>query len=49
MSTVILGASKMSQLTENLKALETLPALTAEVMEKIEAVLGNKPAAAPQF
>ena len=48
-STVILGASKMSQLTENLKALETLPALTAEVMEKIEAVLGNKPAAAPQF
>jgi len=39
----------MSQLTENLKALDTLPALTEEVMDKIEAVLGNKPAPPPQF
>ncbi len=48
-STVILGASKMSQLTENLKALDALPALTAEIMTRIEAILGNKPAPAPQF
>ena len=48
-STVILGASKMSQLTENLKALDALPALTPEVMEKIEVVLENKPAPPPQF
>jgi len=48
-STVILGASKLSQLEDNLKALETLPALTPDVMEKIEAVLGNKPAPPPQF
>ncbi len=48
-STIILGASRMSQLTENLKALDVLPALTPEVMEKIEAILGNKPAPPPQF
>ena len=48
-STVILGASKMSQLTENLKALEALLALTPEVLAKIEDILGNKPAPPPQF
>jgi aryl-alcohol dehydrogenase-like predicted oxidoreductase len=48
-STVILGASKMSQLTDNLKALDALPSLTPEVMDKIESVLGNKPAPPPQF
>ena len=48
-STVILGASKMSQLTENLKALEVVPALTPEIMEKIDSILGNKPAPPPQF
>jgi len=42
-STVILGASKTSQLTENFKAFEVLPLLTAEVMEKIEGILQNKP------
>ena len=42
-STVILGASKVSQLTENLKALEVLPLLTPDVMEHIETILGNKP------
>jgi len=42
-STVILGASKVSQLEENLKSLEVVPKLTSEVMEKIETILGNKP------
>ena len=42
-STVILGASRLSQLQENLKALEAVPQLTEEVMEKIEEILDNKP------
>jgi len=42
-SSVILGASSPEQLQENLKALEVLPRLTNEIMEKIEAILGNKP------
>ena len=43
-STVILGASKTAQLSENLTALDVLPLLTDEVMAKIESVLQNKPA-----
>jgi aryl-alcohol dehydrogenase-like predicted oxidoreductase len=43
-STVILGASKEAQLTENLNALESQEKLTYDVMERIEAILGNKPA-----
>lgn len=42
-STAILGASKKEQLTENLKALEVLPLLTQEVIDKIENILNNKP------
>jgi len=42
-STVLLGASKPEQLTENLKALDVLPLLTQEVMDKIDTILGNKP------
>ncbi len=42
-STVILGASKTTQLTENLKSLEALEKLTPEVMEQIELILENKP------
>lgn len=42
-STVILGATKAGQLTENLKALEVRPLLSREVMEKIDGVLQNKP------
>ncbi|KAI8854871.1 NADP-dependent oxidoreductase domain-containing protein [Chytridium lagenaria] len=44
-STVITGASKVSQVVENVKALEVLPKLTDEVMEKIEKILANKPKA----
>ena len=43
-STVILGASKPEQVLDNLKALEVIPKLTPEVLEKIEKILGNKPA-----
>jgi len=42
-STAILGATKKQQLLENLKALEVLPLLTPSVMEKIEAIMKNKP------
>jgi voltage-dependent potassium channel beta subunit len=42
-STVITGASRAAQVTENMKALEVVPLMTGEVMEKIEEILGNKP------
>lgn len=42
-TTAILGATKKEQLFENLKALESLKLLSAEVMDKIEAILQNKP------
>ncbi len=42
-SSVILGATKVEQLTENLKSLDVLPKLTNEVMEKIDEVMANKP------
>lgn len=47
-STVITGASRVSQVQENLKALDVLPLLTDEVMAKIDEILGNKPKL-PQF
>jgi aryl-alcohol dehydrogenase-like predicted oxidoreductase len=42
-TTAILGATKEAQLLENLKALEVLPLLTNEVIEKIEGIMNNKP------
>jgi voltage-dependent potassium channel beta subunit len=42
-STVILGASKEYQLTENLKSLEAKEKLSVEIMEQIELILSNKP------
>lgn len=42
-STVILGASKTSQLVENLTALEAVPLMTDEVMEEIDQISGTKP------
>ena len=42
-STVILGASRVSQLEENLKALALVPKLTDEVMARIETIVDNKP------
>ena len=42
-TTAILGATKKEQLTENLKALDTLKLLSPEVMDEIEKILQNKP------
>jgi voltage-dependent potassium channel beta subunit len=47
-STVILGASKVEQLKENLTALEVLPMLSEDIMERIEAIMETKPKL-PQF
>lgn len=43
-STVILGASKLSQLEDNLKSIEVLPLLTDPVMASIDAIVDNRPA-----
>ncbi len=42
-STVIMGASSVEQLQENLKALELAPQLTVEILENIETILENRP------
>jgi voltage-dependent potassium channel beta subunit len=42
-STVILGASRTSQLQDNLKAEGVVAKLTPDVMERIEEILKNKP------
>jgi voltage-dependent potassium channel beta subunit len=48
-STVILGASRLEQLEENLAALEVVPRLTPDVLDRIEGVLDNKPRLPKQF
>jgi aryl-alcohol dehydrogenase-like predicted oxidoreductase len=47
-TTAILGATSKKQLQENLKALEVLPKLTQELMDKIDATMATKPIM-PQF
>ncbi|MFZ4803000.1 MAG: aldo/keto reductase, partial [Chlorobium sp.] len=42
-STVITGASRVSQVHENMKALDVVEKLTSEVIGKIEDILQNKP------
>ena len=42
-STVITGASRVSQVHENMQALDVVAKLTPDVMERIEGILGNKP------
>ncbi|ULQ51455.1 aldo/keto reductase [Flavihumibacter fluvii] len=42
-TTAILGATRTSQLEENLKSLDVLPLLTPEIMGRIDEILGNKP------
>ena len=44
-SSVITGASKPSQVVENMKALEVLPKLNADIMKNIEDILDNTPEA----
>ena len=47
-STVILGASRIEQLTDNLAALDR-PRLTQDVLDAIDRVMGNKPPAPQRF
>ena len=42
-STVITGASRAEQVHENMKALDVVPKLTDEVMQRIDEILDNKP------
>ncbi len=42
-TTAILGATKKEQLLENLRALEVLPKLTPEVMQRIDDIMQTKP------
>ena len=39
-STVITGASRVEQVTENMKAAEVAPKITAEVMERVDKIFG---------
>ncbi|KAL3160517.1 Glycosyltransferase-like KOBITO 1 [Trebouxia sp. C0010 RCD-2024] len=48
-STVIMGATKQHQLEDNLKAIELVPKLTQEVMDKIDTILKNKPEPASTY
>ena len=48
-STVITGASKAEQVKENMQALDVLEKMDESVMERIEAILGNKPEAEEDF
>lgn len=42
-TTAILGATRREQLEQNLKALEVLPKLTPEVLQRIDDIMGTKP------
>ena len=48
-STVILGASRLSQLQDNLAAMDAVGKLTPDVMEAIEGIVQNKPPAPQRF
>jgi voltage-dependent potassium channel beta subunit len=48
-STVILGASKISQLEDNLAALDSADVLTPEVLARIDEIVDNVPAAPSRF
>jgi voltage-dependent potassium channel beta subunit len=48
-STVILGASRLSQLKDNIAALDSRPKMTPDVLAKIEEIVGNKPEQPPHF
>jgi aryl-alcohol dehydrogenase-like predicted oxidoreductase len=42
-TTAILGATRKDQLEENFKALDVLPLLTNELMDRIDQIFGTKP------
>jgi len=48
-STVILGATKVEQIEDNMGAIKLMSKLTPELMEEIEGILSNKPAQPASF
>lgn len=48
-STVILGATKVEQIEDNVKAIKVVEKLTPDVVEEIEKILDNKPAQPNKF
>jgi len=48
-STVITGASRASQVVENMKSLDFVDKLDEQIMDEIEGVLENKPSPIPDF
>ncbi len=48
-STVITGASRVNQIKENIKALETVSLLNDEVVDQIERIIQNKPKPVSDF
>ena len=48
-STVITGASKPEQVVENIAALDVVPQLTDEIMQRVDEFLDNKPKPEPDF
>ena len=48
-SSVITGASKLSQMKENLKAVDAVSKINESVLNSIEAVVNNKPEQEPDF
>ena len=48
-STVILGASRLSQLTDNLAAMGRVGDLTPDVLAEIDTIMGNRPPAPQRF
>jgi len=48
-STVILGATKVEQIEDNMGAIPIIAKLTPEIMEEIEKILDNKPAQPASF
>jgi voltage-dependent potassium channel beta subunit len=48
-STVITGASKPQQVTENMRAIDIVEKLTPQVMDSIENILQNKPPQEPDY
>ena len=48
-STVITGASRPEQVTENMKAMDVYERLSPEILDRIEAIVENKPAPEPDW
>ena len=48
-STLIAGATKLSQFESNMKCFDVLPKLTPEVMAKIDEAIGTKPTRNPAY